>query len=174
MFSASNLLRISIWLIFLIGGAIIGIYFDKIYFIKIFNNLYFHFISLAVGYILLRMVLKSSRNTGRYLSKMGREGNIPRLQTNKPVTDGIYGMMRHPMHQGLWFFPLAFALLIGSPTFILFIVPVEMLLMILMIKIWEEPETQRKFGQSYSEYKKKVPFFCFKPKCIKMLLNGFD
>ncbi len=164
----------AIWILFLVGGAILGIYFDKKYFLDIFNNIYFHIGSLIIGYKLLQMVLKASRNTGRYLAKMGRKGNIPRLQTNKLVTDGLYGKMRHPMHQGLWFFPLAFALLIGSITFIFVIAPIEMLLMILMIKLWEEPETQQKFGKAYTEYKQKVPFFCFKPDCIKMLLSEDD
>ncbi len=160
------------WLLMLIGGAIAGIYFDKIYFKNIFDNIYFHIITFIIGYFLLKLVFKASQNTGRFLSKKGREGNIPRLETNKLVTEGIYGMMRHPMHLGLWFFPLAFALLIGSPTFIFFIAPLEMFFMILMIKIWEEPEAEKKFGQAYREYKKKVPFFCLKPKCIKALLKG--
>ena len=171
MFTKSNIFRMLIWLVFLIGGAILGTYYDKIYFFAVFNNLYFHIGSLIIGYILLRMVLKASRNTGRFLAKMGREGDIPRLQTNKLVTTGLYALMRHPMHQGLWFFPLAFALLVGSPTFILFITPFEMLLMIVMIKIWEEPETEKKFGDAYLQYKKKVPFFCFKPECIRALLT---
>lgn len=167
----SNIIRIALWLIMLIGGAVAGIYFDKIYFPELFKNLIFHIGSFTAGYILLRLVLKSARNTGKYLSKMGREGNIPRLQTNRLVTTGLYGCMRHPMHFGLMFFFLAFALLIGSPVFIIIIAPLEMLFMISMIKLFEEKEAEKKFGQAYIHYKKQVPFFSIRKECLKMLLQ---
>jgi len=166
-----NYIRIVLWLIMLIGGAVISIHFDKIYFPEIFSNTYFHFISFIIGYFLLKFVLKASRNTGRFLARLGREGEISRLETNKLVVTGRYAMMRHPMHFGLLFFPLAFALLIGSPTFILFLAPIEMILMVILIKLWEEPEAMKKFGDEYIEYKKRVPFFCFKLHCIQELLR---
>lgn len=169
-----NYIRILLWILMLIGGAVISIHFDKIYFKGLFNNTYFHLLSFIAGYILLKKVLKASRNTGRFLAKAGREGNLPRLETNKLVTTGRYSLMRHPMHFGLWFFPLAFALLIGSPTFIFIVAPLEMLLMLLLIKFWEEPEAVKKFGKDYLDYKQKVPFFCFSPDCIKKLLEEED
>jgi len=169
--SKGNVFRIIIWLLMLIGGAILSINFDKLYFFDWFNSLKFHIASLIPGYILLKIVLKISRNTGRFLSKTGREGEIPRLQTNKLVTTGYYKLMRHPMHLGLLFFPLAFSLLLGSPTFIMFLAPLEMLFMLIMIKLFEEPEAEKKFGNAYQEYKNKVPFLCFKIACIQALLD---
>ncbi len=172
--SKENILRIMIWLVFLIGGAILSIHFDKIYFFNWFNSTKFHIVTLIPGYFLLKMILKASRNTGRYLAKKGREGNIKALETNRLVTTGIYSCMRHPMHLGLLFFPLAFALLVGSPTFILFLAPLEMLLMLLMIKRYEEPQARKKFGPAYDAYKKQVPFFNFKKSCLKELLKESD
>lgn len=169
--SKGNTIRILIWLLMLIGGAILSIHYDKIYFPDLFNSLYFHIATIIPGYILLKLVLKASRNTGKYLAKMGREGDIPRLQTNVLVKDGYYGLMRHPMHLGLLFFPLAFALLLGSPIFILTLAPLEMLFMIIMMKLIEEKEAEKKFGNAYKSYKKSVPFFCFKIHCIKALLD---
>jgi len=163
--------RIFIWFVFLIGGGIFGVICDLKIFPEIFKNSVFHLITFILGVLLLKMVLRASKNTGRYLSKKGREGNIPRMETNRLVTDGIYGCMRHPMHLGLLFFPLSVALLIGSPVFILFIAPVEMILMLVMIKFIEEPEAVKKFGQEYKDYKKKVPFFSFKISCLKILLK---
>ncbi len=171
MLSKGNILRIIIWLFFLIGGAVISIHFDKIYFYTWFNSLIFHLISFVIGYLLLKMVLKGARNTGRFLADNGRKGNIPRLQTNVLVTDGLYSKMRHPMHQALIFFPLSFALLVGSPVFIFIIAPMEMLLMLIMIKLWEEPEAIKKFGDDYKQYMKKVPFFCFRSDCLEELLK---
>jgi len=169
--SPDNIFRITLWLLMILGGAAVSIYFDKRYFYDWFNNLSFHIISMIIGYVLLKQVLKASRNTGRYLAEQGREGDIPRLQTNRLVTTGIYGCMRHPMHLGLLFFPLAFALLLGSPTFIIIIAPLEILLMLIMIKFIEEPQAEKKFGDAYRQYKKEVPFMNFSPECIRKLLR---
>ncbi len=166
---SNNIFRIIMWLLMIIGGAMLSIHFDKIYFYDWFNSLTFHIITFILGYILLRLVLRASKNTGRYLAAQGREGEIPRLQTNKLVTTGLYGCMRHPMHLGLLFFPLAFALLIGSPFFIFILAPLEMLLMVLMIKFSEEPHAEKKFGEAYRQYKKEVPFFNFSLDCLKKL-----
>ncbi len=164
-----NIIRTLIWLIFLVGGAVLSIHYDKIYFYDWFNSTVFHVVTMIPGYILLRMIIKISRKTGRYLAQHGREGELPPLEVNKLVTTGIYGCMRHPMHFGLIFFPLAFALLVGSPTFILFIAPLEMLLMLLLIKIYEEPHARKKFGPAYDDYKKRVPFFSI--KCLNELIG---
>jgi len=166
-----NIIRIIIWLLMLVGGAIVSIHYDKIYFFDWFNNVKFHVATMIPGYFLLKLVLKIARNTGRYLAKSGREGELPRLETNKLVTDGMYACMRHPMHFGLLFFPLAFALLLGSPVFIMFLAPLEMIFILLMIKWVEEPQAYKKYGKAYLDYKKKVPFFSFNPSCISQLLH---
>ncbi len=61
----SNIIRIILWLVMLIDGAVLGIYFNKISFSELFDSLIFHAISFAFGYILLRMVLKAARMFGR-------------------------------------------------------------------------------------------------------------
>ncbi|HEC89839.1 MAG TPA: isoprenylcysteine carboxylmethyltransferase family protein [Thermoplasmatales archaeon] len=157
----------------LFGGAIIGLYLDYRFFRNFILNLYFHIMTLLIGIPLMYFVLLVSRNTGRFLSKMGRVGDIPRLDTNKLVTTGMYSCMRHPMHFGLLFFPLSIALIIGSPSFILIVSPLEMLFMIFMIKFFEEPEAIKKFGEAYVEYKSKVPMFNLHPSCISRLIKGF-
>ncbi len=160
-----------IWLLFLVGGALVSVLIDLLHFTALFQNIYFHIVSFILGITLLRFVLTVARNTGRTLAKFGRKGNLPRFETNVLVTQGVYSYMRHPMHLGLIFFPLSVALIIGSPTFIFIIAPLEMLFMIIMIFTYEEKEAIEKFGEDYLEYKKKVPFFCFKPECIGALLK---
>ncbi len=71
--------------------------------------------------------MKISKNTGRTLAKYGREGKLKRMQTNVLVKQEIYKYMRHPMHLGLFLFPLGIAFLIGSPSFILIIAPIEII-----------------------------------------------
>ena len=165
------MLRILIWILMLIGGGILGISLDLQWFHSLFVNPLFHLATLAAGIFLLRLVLRASRHTGRLLARLGREGDIPRMETNKLVTTGVYSCMRHPMHFGLLFFPWSVALILGSPSFILVIAPLEMLFILIMIKLVEEPEVIRKFGDSYREYQKQVPGFNLCPDCWRQIVK---
>ncbi|MCD6388251.1 MAG: isoprenylcysteine carboxylmethyltransferase family protein [Desulfobulbaceae bacterium] len=165
------ILRVMAWLIMLVGGSVLGFWLDLRFFQPFLYSPLFHILSLLPGIILLRLVLQASRNTGRFLARAGREGNIPHFETNRLVTAGYYACMRHPMHFGLLFFPLSIALILGSVSFILFIAPAEMVFMIGMIKFIEEPQAIRKFGQEYSVYKSRVPMFSLKWTCMKSLFN---
>ncbi len=172
--SKSVKFRMITWVVFLVGGAILSVYLDLKFFPKPFKCASFHIISFVLGIILMRLVFIASKNTGRTLAKYGRKGDIPRFETDSLVTQGVYSYMRHPMHLGLFFFPLAFALVIGSPAFIFIVAPLEALLMFVMIKLYEEKEALEKFGDAYREYMKNVPGFCLKPKCLKALLTPPD
>jgi len=153
------------------GGSILGYFLDFLIFKNIHQNIVFHIISSLIGIFLLFLVMKISKNTGRTLAKYGRKGKLKRMQINVFVDQGIYKYMRHPMHIGLFLFPPGIAFLIASPSFILFIAPVEIIFMLVMIKLIEEPEAIGKFGDKYINYKKQVPWFCFKIKCLKELLK---
>ena len=166
--------RITVWFIMLIGGAAISIYTDLIYFRSLFSNIIWHIFSLIIGILLMRAVMIISKNTGRTLAKYGRKGNIKRMETNVMVKEGVYKYMRHPMHFGLLFFPLAFAFILGSPTFIMIVAPLETLFMIIMIKLMEEPEAIKKFGAEYKEYMKTTPGFCLRKECIKALFQKVE
>ncbi len=163
--------RLLMWFVMIIGGLAGGIYLDWIFFPALWSSWIYHIVSLILGIALLLTVLKISQNSGRTLARYGREGDIPRLETNVLATDGLYALMRHPMHLGLLFFPLSIALIAGSPSFTFIIAPLEMVLMIAMIKLLEEPEAIAKFGDPYREYMQKVPMFCISIRCIKELLK---
>ena len=165
------ILRITIWILMIFGGAALSFYMDKQLFPLIRKDIVFHLFSFVIGFILLLLVLRVSRNTGKTLAKYGRDGNIPKMNTNKFVDKGVYKYMRHPMHLGLLFFPLSIALLLGSVSFILIIAPIEIVFMLIMIKLVEEPEAKSKFGKSYIEYMNYTPWFCFKYECLKKLLS---
>lgn len=166
------LFRIIIWIVFILGGIAAGFYIDTLYFPLYLTSWIWHILSFILGVFCIKLVLTISRNTGKTLAKYGREGNIARLQTNKLVTKGVYSCMRHPMHLGLFLFPLSFALLVGSISFIIIIVPFEILLMIIMIFTIEEPEAIKKFGQDYKDYRDKVPAFNLSYSCLKKLFNN--
>ncbi len=164
--------RFLIWFVFLFGGAALGIVLDLHWFPFLWKSLWFHTVTLIAGLLLLRLVIRISRNTGKYLARHGRKGEVPRMDTNRLVTTGMYGCMRHPMHLGLMLFPWSFALITGSPSFILFIAPAEMLLILLLILLVEEPGAEKKFGEAYREYKASVPMFSFRKECLKLLLEN--
>lgn len=163
--------RITLWFVMLFGGAALGLFLDRRRWRRWLLNPWWQALTLLTGVALLRLVMQSSRNTGRRLARYGREGDIPRMETNKLVTSGVYSCMRHPMHLGLLFFPLAVALILGSPTFILVIAPVEMALMIILIKTVEEPEAIAKFGDEYRDYMRRVPMFSLRLACLRQLLG---
>ena len=165
------MVRFLIWFVFLFGGAALGIFLDLRWVPALWHSLWFHAATAIPGLLLLRLVMLISRNTGKYLSRKGREGALPRMETNRLVTGGMYGCMRHPMHLGLMLFPWTFALITGSPTFLLLIAPAEMLLILLLIKLVEEPQAEKKFGDAYKEYKKKVPMFSFRKECLRILIK---
>jgi len=168
---SSMKMRLLMWVLMLFGGAVVGVFLDFRWFPRLWHSLRFHVITFVLGAVLLRLVIVVSRNTGRFLARMGREGDIPRMATNKLVCEGMYGCMRHPMHLGLLFFPWAVALLVGSPTFVFVIAPLEMLFMVVMIKAFEEPEAIRKFGDAYREYMRRVPMFNLRPACLRRLFE---
>ena len=149
-----------------------GRWLDDHWFITLWFSPAWHLMSLILGGILLGLVFKAARNTGRTLSRYGRKGDLPRLETNQLVTSGVYACMRHPMHFGLLFLPLALALIVGSPGFVFIISPLEILLMLLLIATLEEAEVARKFGEAYAVYRQQVPAFSLKPACLKLLFGG--
>jgi len=164
--SLSVVIRIILWLTMLLGGAVLAISIDKNS--PLFQSYLFHLLSAFLGLIVTILAFRAAANGGKELTK-GRVGDIPRLETNKLVTSGIYGCMRHPMLFGLTLLPFGWALLLGSPTFITIIAPLEMFFIIFMVIIFEEMEVKRKFPQEYEIYKEKVPMVSFKRSCLREL-----
>ena len=166
--SASVIIRISLWVLMLFGGAIFSLYQDWQH--PLFRNLLFHLLTFLAGIAVTTLAFRATSNGGRELKK-GRVGDIPRLETNKLVTTGIYSCMRHPMLFGLTLLPLGWALLLGSPTFITLIAPLEMIFIVLMVLIFEEMEVSKKYKQEYERYKIKTPMVNFSFRCLKQLFK---
>ncbi len=168
--NASVIIRIILWIAMLLGGSIYSLCRD--WNTPLFSNVGFHIVSIVIGLGLLKLSFKIASISGKELAK-GRVGDdIPRLHTNKLVTTGVYGCMRHPMFFGLILLPLSLAFILGSPTFILVVAPFEIFFIIIMAATVEEREAIGKFGGDYVEYKRKVPFFSFEIKCLKKLIGG--
>jgi len=165
----SVVIRLLLWTILLVGGAWVSIFYDLKDFKTLLLQPQFHLLTLVIGGVLMKFTFHAAAVGGRELAKYGRDGDIPRLETNRLVTSGIYQCTRHPMLFGLMFIPLAFALILGSPTFILITAPIEMIFIFIMVWIFEERECREKFGQAYNVYAADVPLFPKTFSCIKKL-----
>jgi len=166
--SLSVVIRLFLWLVMMIGGAIYSL--AKDWNAVLFNSAWFHLLSAGTGGILLMLAFRAAANGGRELSK-GRVGDIPRMETNRLVTTGLYSCMRHPMLFGLTLLPLGWAFLLGSPTFMTLVAPLEMLFIVLMVIIFEEREADSKFGEAYETYRQQVPMVSFQWHCLKRLFK---
>ena len=167
----SVIVRILIWLVLLIGGSILSISLDLKYFPEIYSRIVFHLFSIPVGLVLLSLAFRAAAAGGRELARRGREGEIPRLETNRLVTTGIYRCTRHPMLFGLMLLPMGLAFLLGSPSFILFVAPAEALFILLMILTLEEREAIGKFGEAYREYRRRTPLIPHSLECWRALFG---
>ena len=164
----STKLRLLFWALLLGGGAALSLYFDRKD-PRLFDPFY-HLITALLSLPLLFIAFKAAALGGKTLAKYGKSADTPPLETDRLVTQGVYGCMRHPMLFGLALFPLGTALLLGIPTFIWPVAPLEALLIILLTLTYEEKEAISKFGHSYEEYRKRVKAFdlrCF----FRYLLN---
>ncbi len=84
---------------------------------------------------------------------------VPFNPPPKLITTGLYAYVRNPMLLGLFIFMLGLGILFGSLSLIFIFTPLFIVLNVLYLKAVEEKELEKKFGQEYLEYKKKVPMF---------------
>jgi protein-S-isoprenylcysteine O-methyltransferase Ste14 len=80
---------------------------------------------------------------------------VPIRPASSLQTTGIYSISRNPMYLGLFFQYLGMALIFGN-WWTLFLIPVLIALIHFLVIRPEERYLSRAFGDSYSEYRKKV------------------
>ena len=112
---------------------------------------------LALGILLAIPGLYFLGATNKLLRSLG-SGTNAFILTKRIVDDDIYKRTRNPMSLGFYLFALALAFA-SSSTFVLLavffgLIPAH----IFFLKYFEELELELRFGESYLEYKKTVPF----------------
>ena len=112
---------------------------------------------IAAGIVSLSLGLVLTASSNRFLMKKGR-GAAAFLLTEKLVSDGLYGRTRNPMSLGFYAACVGVGMIAGSLTVTLgalfIIVPVHLY----NLKCFEERELGLRYGQSYIDYKRRVPF----------------
>jgi len=94
------------------------------------------------------------------LYKVGEGSPIPRkdIHTIKVVTSGPYKYCRNPMIFGYIFLWIGLGVLINSLFLTFGISSIVTLLLVIMVKLWEEKHLKNLFGEEYEKYREKVPF----------------
>jgi protein-S-isoprenylcysteine O-methyltransferase Ste14 len=82
------------------------------------------------------------------------------------VVNGLYRVVRNPMHVGWTVLLIGVAVLMQSFTLLVIFIPLFIAVHVIYLKFVEEKELEKKFGQAYIDYKKKVPMFF--PRLIRV------
>jgi protein-S-isoprenylcysteine O-methyltransferase Ste14 len=113
--------------------------------------------TLALGIILAIPGLYFLGVTNKLLRSLG-SGTNAFILTKKIVDDDIYKRTRNPMSLGFYLTALALAFA-SSSTFVLLAASLGLIpAHAFFLKYFEELELELRFGESYREYKKTVPF----------------
>jgi len=75
------------------------------------------------------------------------------------VITGPYAYSRNPMLTGIFFLIFGTGFWISSFSLVLIFTPLFIITNVLELKKIEEPELEKRFGQEYTDYKKKTPMF---------------
>lgn len=112
---------------------------------------------LALGIILAIPGFYLLGVTNKLLRALG-SGTNAFILTRRVVSDDIYKRTRNPMSLGFYLLALGTAFIAGS-TFAALAVALGIIPShLLFLKFFEEKELELRFGESYLEYKKRVPF----------------
>ena len=84
---------------------------------------------------------------------------VPLNPPQELVFDGLYERVRNPMMTGVFVFMLGLALLMGSRALLFLGLPLLICAGVFFVKVIEEPELERRFGQAYVAYRNRVPMF---------------
>jgi protein-S-isoprenylcysteine O-methyltransferase Ste14 len=89
-------------------------------------------------------------------TEVGEGTPAPFDPPKKLVIEGPYIYLRNPMMVGVWLVLFGESLIFGSVLLGTWFLCVCGLCLIL-IPVWEEPDLEKRFGEPYREYERKVP-----------------
>jgi len=92
----------------------------------------------------------------------GKGTPVPFNPPRELVTAGPYAWSRNPMLTGVFVFLFGTGFLLHSVSMVFIWIPAFIIFNVLELMLVEEPELERRFGESYIEYKRRVPMFITK------------
>ena|SRR3990172_3876957 len=95
--------------------------------------------------------------SNKLLRSLGSGANAFRL-TKRIVEKDVYQYTRNPMSLGYYLFALSVGFISGSTLLTLYILFGLIPAHVSFLKFFEELELELRFGESYKQYKEKVPF----------------
>ena len=107
-------------------------------------------IAMILGYILLFAGFGIFMQGWRQVHRARKEGRL--------VTDGLYGLVRHPQYTGLFIAIFGEGIVHWPTVFSVALFPVIVLAYYLLARS-EERKVEAEFGDEYREYRKRVPMF---------------
>ncbi len=121
-------------------------------------------ISIPILIVGLFLILWSS-----FLFAKSKGTPVPFSPPTQLVDTGPYAYIRNPIVSGYILIFFGFGFLLGSISLVLIVTPLYFLLLILEIKLIEEPELEIRLGKYYLEYKERVPMFIPRLKTKKRI-----
>jgi protein-S-isoprenylcysteine O-methyltransferase Ste14 len=84
---------------------------------------------------------------------------VPFNPPRELVVRGPYAHVRNPMLTALFLCLFGLGFCLHSPSMVVLWTPVFVAANVVEVKLIEEPELERRFGESYREYKRAIPMF---------------
>lgn len=123
------------------------------------------FFGLTIGIRSTRLLYSKGR--GLPWGELAEEARSARL-----VTNGLYACCRNPMTFGYSLLPFGMGIIFRSPSMTFIISAIILTIAIILLKVWEEPILERRFGEAYLEYKRRTPFLF--PRMKPLVLDLFS
>jgi protein-S-isoprenylcysteine O-methyltransferase Ste14 len=100
--------------------------------------------------------------SNKLLRARGSGANAFRL-TQRVVEADVYRYTRNPMSLGYYLACLGLSLMVGSTLLTLYVLLGLIPAHLFFLKFFEEPELELRFGDSYRQYRRSVPFLVPRP-----------
>ena len=144
-------------------GVFISLYIDAFFGFSILITTPFNII-IAVIFLVVGFFWAIWANIELY--RMGQGSPVPfkETQTRILVIRGPYEYTRNPMVFGYILIWIGMGFFFNSLFLTLGFTSIITILLIVLIKLWEEKNLEKRFGESYVEYKKKISFIIPLPR----------
>lgn len=165
------LLYLAIFVVAPVLTYVIGKRLDLLMTLPAFPAFPFNLIlGFAVFYVSLSVGIKSSKFLYREGLGLPWGEAKKQVQTRRLVVTGPYAYTRNPIILGYSLLPCGMGIMFQSLGMSTFIPLAVFLINIAIVKVWEEPDLEARFGEEYLDYKGSTPFLLPGPRNLVKLI----